>query len=155
MGNELDSGIAVLGMSNIRRVQATNPHTGAVVDRQSKTKVYTHALVVHQSAQEAYTIPAGTYTVPAARLRGFNRKAYQQTLSRDYVSSARKASSAIWSFHTSFDAAFKAGNTERNRSLKNSAEEKATYGHLVDNERPLIERFEVVEVEVIDEGFNA
>lgn len=142
-------------MTNIRRVQATNPHTGDVTDRQSKTKVYTHALLVHQGAQEAYVIPAGTYTVPAARLRGFNRKAYQHTLSQDHFDPARDASSAIWSFHTSFGAAVKAGTAERNRSQKSVDEERATYGEHAVKARSLIERFEVVEVEVLDEGFNA
>lgn len=76
-------------MPSIRKVQATNPHTGDVTVRTSKSKVYTHALVVKQNAQETFAIPAGTY------------------------------------------------------------------GDAVAKATPMIGDFEVVEVEVLDEGFNA
>lgn len=140
-------------MSNIRRVQATNPHTGTVVDRQSKTKVYTHALIVHHSAQEAYTIPAGTYTVPKKRIRGRNIPAYQTTLSKDSVDEARQESWSLITFHTSEVHAAKAGRAEVSKSQTYAAEERATFP--ASKRVAWTDRFEVVEVEVLDEGFNA
>lgn len=142
-------------MSATRKVQATNPNNGQVVVRTSKSKVYTHALVVHQTAQDSFTIPAGTYTVPAKNVRGRRIRAYQHNISRDIVVEAREASSSIWSFHTSRAAAFKAGSAEVNRSEKADAEEHATYGDIAAARKPLVGKFEVVEVEVLDEGFNA
>ncbi|AXN53873.1 hypothetical protein SEA_RABINOVISH_40 [Mycobacterium phage Rabinovish] len=142
-------------MSSTRKVQATNPHTGATTVRTSKSKVYTHALVVKQSAQESFILPAGTYTVPAKRVRGRHIRSYQTTLSFDEVVEAREESWAVWSFHTSYDAAAKAGRGEVSQSVTRNDEEKAIYGDLAAKRTPFIGDFEVVEVEVLDEGFNA
>lgn len=142
-------------MSKIRRVQATNPHTGYVVDRQSKTKVYTHALVLHHPAHEAFTIPAGTYTVPKKRIRGRNIPAWQTTHSVDRTTPARPESWSVRSFHTSFVAADKAGRSEVSGSQSSVDQNRAIYGAHVANDVPWSDRFEIVEVEVLDEGFNA
>ncbi|QHB47615.1 hypothetical protein KHO61_gp046 [Mycobacterium phage Mangeria] len=142
-------------MPSIRKVQATNPHTGDVTVRTSKSKVYTHALVVKQNAQETFAIPAGTYTVPASRIQGRRISSYQFTLNTDDIVEGREESWAVRSFHTSFDAAAKAGRTEVSQSLNRHNDEKAVYGDAVAKATPMIGDFEVVEVEVLDEGFNA
>lgn len=142
-------------MSAIRRVQATNPHTGKVVDRQSKTKLYTHALMTHHPVEESYTIPAGTYTVPKKRIRGRNIPSYQHTISRDHVAKGHEESWGIISFHTSFAAADKAGRAAVSQSASSEAEAQAVYGDLVAKSQPWVDRYQVIEVEVLDEGFNA
>ncbi|AON96803.1 hypothetical protein BI081_gp052 [Mycobacterium phage Tonenili] len=142
-------------MSSIRKVQATNPHTGVVTTRTSKSKVYTHALVVHHPAQEAYTIPAGTYVVPKKRIRGRTIASYTTNISSDIVYEAREASWSLLSFHTSYDAAAKAGRSEVSLAVTRNDEDKAVFGEHVANRTPFVDNFEVVEVEVLDEGFNA
>lgn len=132
-----------------RKVQATNPFTGGVVTRGSKTMHYTHALVIQTSAQESYTIPAGSYTVPAKRIRGFRVPSHVHTLSRDLVDPAREESWGIISFHQSEQAARKAGQAAVSKSASHNAEAVAIYGDLMTNSRPLYVGFTTVEVEEI------
>lgn len=138
-------------MGNTRTVQATGPD-GTVANRTSKSKVYTHALAIHFPPQDGYTVPAGTYTVPKKRIRGRNIPAYQTTVSQDVVVPGQDESFGVISFHTSWDAANKAGQTYINTAAASAADERATFG--VDA-RSIATGWRVVEVEVLDEGFNA
>jgi hypothetical protein len=131
---------------SIRVVQATNPHTGATWTRQSKTKHYTHALIAHYNARPAYTIPAGTYTVPAKKIRGHCsiRRAYETTLTQDSVHDGETAGCGFMSFHTSLAAADKAGRALVSKSASVAAENKAIFGDVVPG-IPWVSRYEIVE----------
>lgn len=111
---------------SVRVVEATKD--GKSITRQSRTMHYTHALVVLYRDIPAYTIPAGTYTVPAKRIRGRNIRSYETTLSRDSVHEAEKAGWGWVSFHQSREAADKAGRAYVSRSASNAAESKAIFG---------------------------
>lgn len=114
----------------IRVVQATHPKTGDTITRQSRTMHYTHALIAHYNAVPAYTIPAGTYRVPAKRIRGRNIRPYNFTMSTDSVHEAREAGWGWVSFHTSLEAADKAGRALVSKSASVVAEQQATFGDL-------------------------
>lgn len=114
----------------VRVVQATHPETGDTITRQSRTMHYTHALIAHYSAIPAYTIPAGTYRVPAKRIRGRNIRSYSYTMLTDSVHEAKEAGWGWVSFHTSLEAAHKAGRALVSKSASVVAEQKEIYGDL-------------------------
>lgn len=134
--------------ASIRVVAATNPVTGEAVTRQSKTKHYTHALVVHWNAIPAHTVPAGTYTHPAKRIRGRNIPAYTSTLSRDSVAQAQEAGASVISFHEGREAADKAGRAYVSKCASSLAESRSVFGDLVPN-IPMASRYQIVEVEQV------
>lgn len=134
--------------SAVRKVAAVDPNTGTVYTRGSKTMTYTHALVMHFNARPEYTIPAGTYTEPATRIRGRNIPAYTFTRQADQTFTADEASTAVISFHQGREAADKAGRAYVSNCASQLEVSRSIFGDLVPN-IPLASRYQIVEVEVI------
>lgn len=130
-------------MTTTRKVAATDPHTGKVVTRGSKTMTYTHALLIHFNERAEVTIPAGTYTEPAKRIKGRNIPAYTFTRKEDVSYPAEVASTGFVSFHQGREAADKAGRAWVSKCMNGAAETRATFGI---DWTPTASRYEIIEV---------
>lgn len=131
-------------MSTIRKVTATAPESTNVVPRQSKTKIYTHALAVFFPAREAQystgwfkdlTEEQANAKPGVIRVTKQSNGLYEAYAPGKLSVPAYDDHWSIISFHTSEELALKAG---RNAWTK-----------------PTPDQIQAVPVTVVDEGFNA